>query len=205
MGAHTQDMPWRGTTNFDNSLRKKTNLSCFPLLGGRNACVHTCVHVHVTQSIRVSESRDSGVTRPHFQQSHVLTAGARGPVFAQTSRLWLRPHLPAPEPRNMSVTCDPPWEAPEQRRESESQVAGEPGTLELVHDPRGPQLPPVTLADRLPRGGGQTRRESLGTPPVPQACVSPPLQRQADSPSPAQLTSQTNKGMWPSSLSMDPP
>lgn len=74
------------------------------------------------------------------------------------------------------MTCDPPWETAEQRRESkQSRVAGEPGALELVHDPRGPQLPPpVILEDRLPRGGVRQG----GTLLVPQACVSPPLQRQ---------------------------
>lgn len=75
------------------------------------------------------------------------------------------------------MTCDPPWEAAEQRRESkQSRAAGEPGALELVHDPRGPQLPPPSSwrTDCQEEGARQG-----GTLLVPQACVSPPLQRQA--------------------------
>ena len=37
------------------------------------------------------------------------------------------------------------------------------------------------------------------------ACVSPPLQRQADSPSPDRLTGQTNEGVRPNSVSVDLP
>lgn len=171
-GAHSGLCLGGAATNFNNSLRKKTNLSCFPLLvGEKRVCAHVRTRARDSEH-RMSESRDSGVTRPHFQQSHVPTPGGQGPVFAQTSGLWRRPHLPAPEPRNVSVTCDPPWEAAEQRRESkQSRAAGEPGALELVHDPRGPQLPPpVILEDRLPRGGGQTRRDAAGAPGL---CVPP--------------------------------
>lgn len=98
------------------------------------------------------------------------------------------------------MTCDPPWEAAEQRRESkQSRAAGEPGALELVHDPRGPQLPP-----RHPGGQTAKRRgpDKEGRCWCPRP-VCPPLSR--DRPSPDQLTSQTNEAMWPDSLSTDPP
>lgn len=103
-GAHSGLCLGGAATNFNNSLRKKTNLSCFPLLvGEKRVCAHVRTRARDSEH-RMSESRDSGVTRPHFQQSHVPTPGGQGPVFAQTSGLWRRPHLPAPEPRNVSVT-----------------------------------------------------------------------------------------------------
>lgn len=87
MGAHTVGCALGDTTNFNNSLRKKTNLfPFFPLWGGECVCAHVHICTHGSEH-QMSEDCDSGVTWPHLQQPHMLTAGSQVPTFAQTPKL----------------------------------------------------------------------------------------------------------------------
>lgn len=102
------------------------------------------------------------------------------------------------------MICDPPWEAAEQKRERKKSL--------VSRAPSSWFMTPVALSCLPCHVGGQAAKRrrpdkegELWALLVPQACVSPPLQRRADSPSPDQLTSQTNEGVWPNSLSTDLP
>ncbi|KAF6327626.1 hypothetical protein mRhiFer1_008317 [Rhinolophus ferrumequinum] len=52
----------------------------------------------------MSEDCDSGVTWPHLQQPHMLTAGSQVPAFAQTPKLLAVPSFVSPKAQEHLVT-----------------------------------------------------------------------------------------------------